>query len=243
AARATLQHPVVDDVDDVGMTDRVDGLRLGEEAIGDLGIARELGVQDLERDLLADGRVLCEVDGAHAALAQLLRHQIVANGLPDDVVWGRSSGLCVHFPSHHLSSQASVKSRLRRVRVTSIMMRLLSPAFVLWVIVGAFAAPARGDELPDVKSHAAIVIDAATGAEIFGKDADEIRPIASTTKIFVALAVRRKGLDLTGWTEITRADAKQARGGSRTRLDIKEVFRNDDLLRAMLMASDNRAPS
>ena len=119
------------------------------------------------------------------------------------------------------------------------MMRLLSAAFALWVIVGV----AHADDLPDVKSQSAIVIDAATGAEIFGKDADEIRPIASTTKIFVALAVRKKGLDLTAWTEITRADAKQARGGSRTRLDIREVFRNDDLLRAMLMASDNRAPS
>lgn len=88
-----------------------------------------------------------------------------------------------------------------------------------------------------------MVIDAESGAEIFGKDADEIRPIASTTKIFVALAVRKKGMDLDGWTEITKVDAKQARGGAKTRLDIGERFRNVDLLRAMLMASDNRAPS
>jgi len=87
-----------------------------------------------------------------------------------------------------------------------------------------------------------VVLDASTGAEIFGKDADEIRPIASTTKIFVAMAVRKK-LDLDGWTEISRVDAKFAAGGARTRLDIGQKFRNKDLLRAMLIASDNRAPT
>ncbi|HEY5944186.1 MAG TPA: serine hydrolase [Kofleriaceae bacterium] len=118
--------------------------------------------------------------------------------------------------------------------------------FVLWVFVGgllALGSAAWADDLPEVKSKSVVVMDAETGAEIFGKDADEIRAIASTTKIFVALAVRKKGLDLDGWTEITRADAKQARGGAKTRLDIRRVFRNKDLLRAMLMASDNRAPT
>lgn len=115
--------------------------------------------------------------------------------------------------------------------------------FVLWVIVGVLGRAAWANELPEVKSKSVVVIDAETGAEIFGKDADEIRPIASTTKIFVAMAVRKNGLDLDGWTEITRVDVKQALGGARTRLDIRRVFRNKDLLRAMLMASDNRAPS
>lgn len=121
-------------------------------------------------------------------------------------------------------------------------MRMMRP-FVLWVIVGVLGRAAWADDLPDVKSKTAVVIDAETGVEIFGKDADEIRPIASTTKIFVAMAVRKKGLDLDGWTEITRADVNFAKGGARTRLDIRRVFRNKDLLRAMLMASDNRAPS
>jgi D-alanyl-D-alanine endopeptidase (penicillin-binding protein 7) len=115
--------------------------------------------------------------------------------------------------------------------------------FILWVIVGVLAGPAGADGLPEVKSKAVAVIDAETGAEIFAKNADDIRAIASTTKIFVAMAVRKKGLDLDGWTEITRTDVKQARGGARTRLDIRRIFNNKDLLRAMLMASDNRAPS
>ncbi len=97
-------------------------------------------------------------------------------------------------------------------------------------------------DVPTIQSRSAVVLDAATGEEIFGKDADEIRPIASTTKIFVAMAVR-KHLDLDAWTEITKIDARYAAGGARTRLDIGQKFRNKDLLRAMLIASDNRAPT
>ncbi len=115
--------------------------------------------------------------------------------------------------------------------------------FALWVLVGVLCGRANADDLPEVKSKSAIVIDAETGAEIFAKNADEIRAIASTTKIFVAMAVRDKGVDLDGWTEITKVDAKCAAGGSRTRLDVGEQFHNRDLLRAMLIASDNRAPS
>ena len=108
--------------------------------------------------------------------------------------------------------------------------------------VGATATSAD-DTLPDVKSKSAIVLDADSGAEIWGKAADEVRPIASTTKIFVAMVVRRRGLDLDAYTKITRTDVRAARGGARTRLDINESFKNRDLLRAMLMSSDNRAPT
>jgi len=94
-----------------------------------------------------------------------------------------------------------------------------------------------------MKSKAVVVLDAETGAEIFGKNADQVVPIASTTKIFVAMVVRKHGIDLDGWTKITRTDVRSALGGARTRLDINESFRNRDLLRAMLMSSDNRAPT
>jgi len=114
---------------------------------------------------------------------------------------------------------------------------------VFWAVSGLLATNlARADDLPDLKSRSAAVLDAETGDEILGKDADEIRPIASTTKIFVAMAIR-KHLDLDGWTEITKVDAHYASGGARTRLDIGQKFRNKDLLRAMLIASDNRAPT
>jgi D-alanyl-D-alanine endopeptidase (penicillin-binding protein 7) len=96
---------------------------------------------------------------------------------------------------------------------------------------------------PKLDSPFAIVIDAATGAELYARNADEVRPIASMTKIFVAMALRKQRLELDKWTEITHADAVAATGGAPTRLALGQVFQNRDLLAAMLMVSDNRVPS
>src|SRR5687767_15774437 len=123
-------------------------------------------------------------------------------------------------------------------------MRVLGAVVVVILCVLAGPTSVRADDgLPDVRSKAVVVLDSESGAELFGKDADEVRPIASTTKIFVAMAVRAQKVDLDAYTEITRADAKESRGGARTRLDVGEKFKNRDLLRAMLMSSDNRAPT
>jgi D-alanyl-D-alanine endopeptidase (penicillin-binding protein 7) len=115
----------------------------------------------------------------------------------------------------------------------------------LAVALAAAAPPARADDaaLPEVQSAAVLVLDARTGTELYGKAADDVRAIASTTKIFVAMAVRKHGLALDDYTEIVRDDVKAARGGARTRLDVGQRFKNVDLLRAMLIASDNRAPT
>ena len=95
--------------------------------------------------------------------------------------------------------------------------------------------------LPNVQSESAIVIDVDTGKLHFGKNPDRVRHIASTGKIFLALAVRRRGLDLASVTTITMDDVDSARGGARTRLDVGEAYTGRDLLHAMLVASDNRA--
>ena len=116
-------------------------------------------------------------------------------------------------------------------------------AFAVVAALGMLAGPVFAEDLPEIHSKAMVVLDAETGGEIHGKAADEARPIASTTKIFVAMVVRRRGIDLDGWTRIERVDVNAARGGARTRLDLNESFRNRDLLRAMLIASDNRAPT
>jgi D-alanyl-D-alanine endopeptidase (penicillin-binding protein 7) len=122
----------------------------------------------------------------------------------------------------------------------------LTAALSIWAVTaprGHAESAGSPDVQLDVRSEAAAVLDARTGAEIYGKGADEVRAIASTTKIFVAMAVRKAGLALEDYTEITREDVKAAKGGARTRLDVGQSFKNVDLLRAMLMASDNRAPT
>lgn len=108
---------------------------------------------------------------------------------------------------------------------------------------GASVAALTKDGRPNVQSAAAIAIDAKTGELLYAKNPDKVRAIASTGKIFVAMVARRKGIDLNALTRISDVDAKFAKGGSRTRLVVGHKFRNQDLLRAMLIASDNRAPT
>ncbi len=97
---------------------------------------------------------------------------------------------------------------------------------------------------PDgLASPSVAVIDATTGDEILAIHADDPRPIASMTKIFVALAIRKRKLDLGRWTEIDFDDAVASVGGARTLLLEGQAFTNRDLLYAMLLSSDNRTPS
>jgi len=102
-------------------------------------------------------------------------------------------------------------------------------------------APLTREGLPNVQSVSAVVMNLDSGRLLYGKNPDRIRAIASTTKIFVAMVARERGIDLDGVTFITMDDVHNARGGSRTHLDVGESYSNLDLMRAMLIASDNRA--
>lgn len=103
--------------------------------------------------------------------------------------------------------------------------------------------PLTASGLPNVIAEAAVVIDVDTGDEYFAKDSANVRAIASTGKIFVALVVRKHGIDLDARTTINKVDRDYARGGARTRLPVQHTLTNRDLLRAMLVVSDNRAPT
>jgi D-alanyl-D-alanine endopeptidase (penicillin-binding protein 7) len=101
--------------------------------------------------------------------------------------------------------------------------------------------PLTRDGLPNIQAESAIIVDLDTGEELFAKNADTVRPIASVGKLFLALAVRGKTFPLDGVTEIHEEDRKFASGGARSRLPVGKSFTNHDLLRAMLISSDNRA--
>src|SRR5215207_297482 len=73
---------------------------------------------------------------------------------------------------------------------------------------------------PNIQAASAIIVDLDTGAELYAKNADEIRPIASVGKLFLALAVRGKGIPLDGTTAIQDEDLRFARGGARSRLPV-----------------------
>src|SRR4051794_10166837 len=102
------------------------------------------------------------------------------------------------------------------------------------------ATYARGG-LPNIQAQSAAVVDLASGEELVMKNADEVRPIASISKLMAAMVVLDAKLDFEGVTQITDGDRQIATGGARSRLMVGQSFTNRDLLHAALMASDNRA--
>jgi D-alanyl-D-alanine endopeptidase (penicillin-binding protein 7) len=115
------------------------------------------------------------------------------------------------------------------------------------VAKGRRRAPARGVAVytkggdPNIQAQAAVVIDLTTGEVLHAKNPDEVRPIASISKLMAMIVVLGHNLDLDGTTAITDGDLEIAHGGARSRLPKGLAFTNRDLLHAALMASDNRA--
>jgi D-alanyl-D-alanine endopeptidase (penicillin-binding protein 7) len=97
------------------------------------------------------------------------------------------------------------------------------------------------DGLPNVQAAAAVVVDLETGEELFAKNADDRRAIASISKLAAALAVRRAGVDLAGETAITTADVMSTIRGGYGHLPAGWTLTNRDLIFASLIASENRA--
>jgi serine-type D-Ala-D-Ala endopeptidase (penicillin-binding protein 7) len=94
--------------------------------------------------------------------------------------------------------------------------------------------------LPNVQALGALVIDE-NGHELFSRNPDRERPIASISKLAATLVVMDKGLELEGLSTIAKGDLDVARGGARSRLLEGMTLSNRDLLHAALMGSDNRA--
>jgi serine-type D-Ala-D-Ala endopeptidase (penicillin-binding protein 7) len=109
------------------------------------------------------------------------------------------------------------------------------------IVLAALAGVARAE--PAIESPYAIAIDAKSGEVLYAKRADERRPIASMTKLFAALALRKTKLDLAKWTKIAREDVVASEGGALSLLREGEEFGNRDLFAAMMLSSDNRVPT
>jgi D-alanyl-D-alanine endopeptidase (penicillin-binding protein 7) len=93
---------------------------------------------------------------------------------------------------------------------------------------------------PNVQALGALVVDD-MGHQIFARNPDKERPIASISKLAAVLAVMDKGLELEGLSTISKTDVEVAKGGAKSRLLEGMTLSNRDLLHAALMGSDNRA--
>jgi len=93
---------------------------------------------------------------------------------------------------------------------------------------------------PEIHSGVALIIDH-EGNRLFERNATEVRPIASITKLMTAMVVIDADVPLDDRVTITEADRDRLRW-SRSRLRIGEAtLTRLDLLRTALMSSDNRA--
>ena len=95
---------------------------------------------------------------------------------------------------------------------------------------------------PNVHSSGVLVLDPATGQTLFSKNADQVAPIASITKLMTAMVVLDAKLPMDEAIEISSEDIDTVKN-THSRLPIGAHFRRDDLMRLALMASDNRAAS
>jgi D-alanyl-D-alanine endopeptidase (penicillin-binding protein 7) len=106
--------------------------------------------------------------------------------------------------------------------------------------IAVAAKPAVQSDRPEVRSDAALVIDANDSSVLFARKANAPLPIASLTKLMTALVVLDAGQPLDESIEIARADRDGTRGAA-SRLAVGAKLTRGDLMHLSLMASDNRA--
>jgi D-alanyl-D-alanine endopeptidase (penicillin-binding protein 7) len=157
------------------------------------------------------------------------------------------SALKIHYLLFHvtLDSQSRFHSFTMRSPVNDdnlvIMIRLLILTLLLAVNTTAIGGKTKPDPAKLwLRSHAAVIVDQQTGEVLYQKNADEILPIASITKLMTAMVILDASLDMEAVITITKDDKDSLRH-SRSRLPVGSRLNRFDLLKMALMASENRA--
>jgi D-alanyl-D-alanine endopeptidase (penicillin-binding protein 7) len=96
------------------------------------------------------------------------------------------------------------------------------------------------DDMLDLKSSVALVVDQETDEVLFSKNSDAVLPIASITKLMTALVVMDAALPLHEELTVAQDDV-HATAGSRSRLQPGTRLSRGEMLHLALMASENRA--
>jgi D-alanyl-D-alanine endopeptidase (penicillin-binding protein 7) len=112
------------------------------------------------------------------------------------------------------------------------MIRLAVISLMLGVSISASAM--------SLGSRHALMLDETTGAVLLEKNANDIVPIASLTKLMTAMVVLDAGLDMQQAITITDEDVDTLKHSS-SRVPVGATFSRATLLELALMSSDNRA--
>jgi len=101
-------------------------------------------------------------------------------------------------------------------------------------------APRDDSPAPELASVHAVVADFDTGATLFAKRADTVVPIASLTKLMMAIVVLDAGQPLDEWLKIVKRDGPIEKNAY-SRLRIGSEAKRRDLLLIAVMSSENLA--
>lgn len=121
----------------------------------------------------------------------------------------------------------------------SILLKLLVSVTLLFTTLFALpTADARFDEAVSVSARSAVVMERSTGTVLYGKNAHEQLPMASTTKIMTALVALEHS---TPDEKVTVSHEAVGIEGSSMYLMPGEVLLMSDLLYGLMLASGNDA--
>jgi len=114
-------------------------------------------------------------------------------------------------------------------------------AVVAALVWAGAVAPTQAAEVPDLKSAAALIMDAETGEVLYGKNESAVVPIASITKIMTAMVTLDAGLALDEPITVMAEDAEAGAAKRKARLAVGSTLTRAEFLQLALMASENRA--
>jgi len=109
------------------------------------------------------------------------------------------------------------------------------------LLLAAASLSARADA-PSLYSPSVLVYDVTRGEVVLEKNADDVRPIASLTKLMTAMVVIDKAQAMAATVTVDDADIDRLKH-SRSRLPVGTSLEREEMLRLALMSSENRAAS
>ena len=143
-----------------------------------------------------------------------------------------------------VAKKAPPASAAKKSKPSSVAKNSKNPAVAKKAAVtpalASSAAQSQDSGRLDVQSGAALVVDQEGGVPLFQKNANQIQPIASITKLMTAMVVLDGSPNLNAPISISYDDVDMLRG-SRSRLGVGAVISREYALLLALMSSENRA--
>jgi D-alanyl-D-alanine endopeptidase (penicillin-binding protein 7) len=152
-------------------------------------------------------------------------------------------GACVWQKLYKVGCLADELVSYKKTLGIGTMRKIFAAAILSSLGFGSLGSyPAFGASRPDVKSPSVVVLSWDQGRILYERNADEVRPIASLSKMFAALVLHDDcKLDWGTLHQMSEENRDAARGGDFSKLRTGWRFSLEDLMHAALMRSDNRA--